>query len=235
MPDLGFSSELKALRPAFAVVGFACITMVVASVVFWPDMAESLVTRGANARHGESVVQRWFAVAAFPFFLVLFAALLGAAPLLDRKLRKVLSQDAPANSRNAVRVLGYLLAGVAVAMAMAMTISHFGLLSAFAGNNFPLEEAMAASLGLIVILLGIAFPLARPEDESLPPFLRRLLEAVGPGYRPAAILMVLIGVASITLAFVSAWTALVVASAGTITLILGVYTIALLRVRRHDA
>lgn len=232
MPDLGLSSELKALRPAFAVVGFACITMVVASVVFWPDMAESLVTRGANARHGESVVQRWFAVAAFPLFLLLFAALLGAAPSLDRKLRKVLSQDAPANSRNAVRVLGYLLAGVAVAM----TVSHFGLLSAFAGNNFPLEEAMAASLGLILILLGIAFPLARPEDESLPPFLKRLQEAVGPVYRPAAILMVLIGVASITLAFVSAWTALLVASAGTITLILGVYTIALLRMRRqHDA
>lgn len=230
MPNLGLSKELRLLRPALVVVALGCITMIVGSVVFWPQMAESLVTRAANDRHGESVIQRWFAVAAFPIFLLLFSVLLGAAPALDRKLRRLLSQKAQANTQNAVRVLGYLLAGVAVAM----TVSHFGLLSAFAGESFPLEKAMAASLGLILVLLGIAFPLARPEDETLPPFLQRFQNAIGSAYRPAALILVTIGVASITLAFVSAWIALLLASVGMTILFLGIITIGLSRMHHQS-
>jgi len=229
MPNLRLSPELRALRPAIIVVVVACVTMIVASVVYWPEMAESLVTRAANDRHGESVVQRWFAVGAFPLFLLVLSALLGATPALDRKLRTAISQKPAPNPKNGARVLGYLLSGVAIAM----TVSHFGLLSAFAGTRFPMNEAMAASLGLILVLFGNALPLARPEDVSLPPFLVRLQDAVGPIYRPAGRVLVLIGVAAIALAFVSAWAALLLATLGIIALIVGIYLIGLVRMRRQ--
>lgn len=227
MTDLGLAKDIRAMRPALVVVALACLTMVVASVYFWPQMAETLVTRAANDRHGDSVVQRWFAVAAFPLFLLLFSILLTATPALDRKLRRLFSPPNHIDSRNNARVLGFFLAGIAVAM----TISHFGLLSAFAGISFPLEKAMAASLGLILILLGIAFPLARPEDEALPSFLRRFQEAVGPVYRPAAIVLVLIGLASIALAFASAGTALLLACLCLVVLVLGMIVAGLVRMR----
>ena len=115
-----------------------------------------------------------------------------------------------------------------------MTVAHFGLLSAFAGESFPLEEAMAASLGLILVLLGIAFPLARPEDETLPPFLQRFQNAIGSAYRPAALILVIVGVASIALAFVSAWTALLLASVGMTILFLGIITIGLSRMHHQS-
>ncbi|ANP71828.1 hypothetical protein [Cryobacterium arcticum] len=227
MPNLRLSPDLKVLRPALVTVGVACVTMAVASVVFWPDMAESLVTRAANGRHGESVVQRWFAAGAFPIILLLLTALFAVTPELDRKLRRVIGQKSALNSANGVRVMGYLISGVAIAM----TVSHFGLVSAFAGTNFPMAESMAASLGLIVILLGNALPLSRSQDLSLPPYLQRLQDAVGPIYRPAARVLVLIGGATIALAFVSAWAALLLATLGTITLILGIYAVGLARMR----
>ena len=183
--------------PGLVVAVLAAAAMVIASVLAWPDMAESIVTREARGEHGASVVSRGVTAVALPIAFLLVAAVLTAAPALDRWLRARVRLPAQVNARGGVRVLNYALTGLAIFF----LVFHLGLLSLHTGGGFPLETAVPAAGGLLIVLLGIALPLARPEDTFGSAALERVRRVIGPAYRIAGFTLVALGLFTIAAAF----------------------------------
>jgi hypothetical protein len=119
------------------------------------------------------------------------------APALDRRLRSLVSLPGQVNARGGVRVLNYLLGGLAIFF----LVFHLGLLSRYTGAGFPFETAVPAAAGLVLVLLGVALPLARPDDTFGSATLERARRAVAPGFRIAGFALVIIGLLTIATAF----------------------------------
>lgn len=205
-----------------AVAAVALAAMAVASVLIWPEMAETLVTREAAGNHGRSEVSRGFTAVALPATLLLLMALFAVGPRLDEKHLGHLRLNAGRNPRNAARVLSYTLAGLAVVLLLV----HLGLLAMFAGRGYPMAEAVAAGVGLLLVLLGIALPLARPEGEFESAWLTRYRDAIGPQYRHGAYLLVGLGLAVMALAFVWPLVAMIVATVAVVVVFGGMAVVA---------
>lgn len=113
-------------------------------------MAQTLMTREAAGNHAQSVVSRGFTAVALPGTLLLVAALFVVGPRLDERYLGRLRLNAGRNLRNASRVLSAVLAGLTVVL----LLIHLGLLSMFTGRDYPIEEAVSAGVGLLLVLLG---------------------------------------------------------------------------------
>jgi hypothetical protein len=194
--------------PGLIAAGLAAAAMAVASIIAWPDMAESIVTREAGGNHGASVVSRGVTAIMPPVLWLLVAALLAFAPLLDQRLRSLVKLPAQVNARGGVRVLNYLLGGLAIFF----LVFHLGLLSLHTGAGFPIETAVPAAAGLVLVFLGVALPLARPDDTFGSATLERVRRAAAPAFRIAGFALVLLGLLTIATAFL--WPAAAAAAGG---------------------
>ncbi|MET0693005.1 MAG: hypothetical protein ABWX96_09210 [Propionibacteriaceae bacterium] len=226
--DIHTSSKSQTPWGGLAVAAAGVVAMVVASVLFWPDMAQTLVTREAAGNHGQSEVSRGFTAVAMPLTLVVLAALFAVGPRLDQKYLGRLRLNAGRNLRNASRVLSYVLAGLTVVL----LVIHLGLLSMFAGRDYPIEEAVAAGVGFLLVLLGIALPLARPEGDFQTPWLNRYRDALGSSYRRAAYLLIALGLVVMVFAFIAPVVSMVVAALAVLVVFGGTGLLAAIRASR---
>ena len=192
--------------PGLIVVTLAAAAMVVAGAVAWPEMAPTIVTREAGGNHGASVVSRGVTVIVPPVALLVVAALIAAAPELDRRLRTLSGLPGQVNPRGGIRVLSHLLGGLAVVF----LVLHLGLLSMHTGADFPMDRAVPAAAGLLLLLVGIALPLARPDDTYGSQSLERVRRTAAPGYRVAGFALAGLGLLTIVTAFVWPAAAIVV-------------------------
>lgn len=162
-----------------------------------------------------------------PATLTFLVALVGVAPALDEKLLGRLPFNRGRNPRNAVRVLNYVLPG----MTILLVVLHLGLLSMHTGQGFPLPEAMAAATGLILFLLGITLPLARPEGRYKHREFRKFTDSLGSTYRLGGFVMAAIGLAVMILALVVPTVAMIAATAGIVTTFGGMLALGAIRTR----
>lgn len=112
----------------FIIAGLAIITMIIWSILQWPAMTPTIVTREAADNHGTSTVSRLVTACAMPAALTALAVLLAFTPKIDARLLKGFGtfEKAMAKNRTAVpRVLGILLIGLSVLL----TVLHFTFVS----------------------------------------------------------------------------------------------------------
>lgn len=214
--------------PGAAVAVLAVAGMVAATVVAWPDMAGWIVTREAGGRHGESTVSREVSGVLLPLTLTLLVVLLSVAPRLDHLLvhKTPLGRDrSPERGR---RVLSWLLIGLSPVLA----VLHLGVLAMHTGTPFPLVPAMGVAIGLLLVALGTALPLAAPGGRFADPRIERFRAAQGPAYRYGGVAMVLLGIATAGTALLAPDGAVVVATVGVGAVFAGILITAALRARR---
>jgi hypothetical protein len=194
--------------PGLIAAVLAAAAMAAASIIAWPDMAESIVTREAGGNHGASVVSRGVTAIVPPIAWLAVAAVIAFAPVLDRRLRSLVNLPGQVNARGGVRVLDYLLGGLAIFF----LVFHLGLLSLHTGAGFPFETAVPAAAGLVLVFLGVALPLARPDDTFGSATLERARRAAAPAFRIAGFALVFLGLLTIATAVV--WPAVAAAAGG---------------------
>jgi hypothetical protein len=218
----------SAAWPGLVAAVLATAAMTIASIIAWPDMAETIVTREAGGNHGASVVSRGVTAIVPPIALLVVAAVLAFAPALDQRLRSLAKLPAEVNARGGVRVLNYLLAGLSIFF----VVFHLGLLSLHTGAGFPFETAVPAAAGLVLVFLGVALPLARPDDTFGAATLERARRAVAPAYRIAGFALVILGLLTIATAFL--WPA-AAAAAGAFSVVIAAVAggVGAARVRRQ--
>ncbi|MEU6075971.1 hypothetical protein [Micromonospora sp. NPDC047074] len=206
--------------PGAAVALGAVAAMVTTSIVAWPEMSAEIVTRAADGRHGESVSNRAVTAVALPLALLGLTALLSVVLRLDHELLHRTSLGRDRDPERARRVLSWTLSGVSVVL----LVLHVGLVSLHTGDEFPLEQAVAGAVGVLLACLGAALPLAAPGGR-FDGRLEHFRAALGPAYRLAAFVLVVGGVATIAAATISAGAALVAAAsavAGAFLVVIGV-------------
>jgi hypothetical protein len=192
--------------PGAAIALGAVAAMVTTSIVAWPEMSAEIVTRAADGRHGESVSSRGVTAVALPLALLGLTALLSVVPRLDHELlrRTPLGQDH--DPERARRVFSWTLIGLSVVL----LVLHVGLVSQHTGDAFPLEQAVAGAVGVLLVCLGVALPLAAPGGR-FDGRVERFRAALGPAYRVAGIVLVVGGVATVMAAVVSSQAAMATA------------------------
>jgi hypothetical protein len=177
--------------PGAAVALAAVAIMAVTTVVAWPDMAAEVVTREAGGRHGESVASRGVTAVAMPSVLLGLTVLFSVVQRADHELLKRTPYGLDRSPERARRVLSWTLMGLSVVL----VALHFGLLSLHTGDEYPFEKAVAASVGLLIVCLGVAVPLAAPGGRYTGR-LEAFRAAQGRLYRRAGIALVLAGSAT---------------------------------------
>ncbi|MEU4360453.1 hypothetical protein [Promicromonospora sp. NPDC023987] len=192
--------------PGAAVALAAAAVMVVASVVAWPEMAVEIVTREANGRHGESVAHRGVTAVAAPSALLGLTVLFSVGLRADHELLKRTPAVLDRSPERVRKVLSWTLMGLSVVV----VVLHLGLLSLHTGDAYPLENAMAAAGGLLLVCLGVAAPLFAPGG-SYTGGLERFRAAQGRLYRDAGIALVLAGIATAVAAAFDPWVAMGIA------------------------
>jgi len=211
--------------PGAGLAIIAVVVMVVATVVAWPDMAEQIVTREANGRHGTSVVSREVSATLLPLTLVLLVVLLSIAPRLDYLLLRSTPMGKDRSPERARRVFSWTLAGLSVVL----TVLHLGVLSMHTGAQFPLEKAMGVACGVLLVAIGIALPMAAPGGRFRTARVEQFRAAQGPAYRYGGGAMVAVGIATSATALVSPTVAVTVATVGIFVVLAGVLGTAVLR------
>lgn len=196
--------------PGVVVTVVGLVVMVTASVVAWPDMAVEIVTREAAGRHGESVVRREVSAVVPPLALAGLAVLFALGPGLEQRfahLSPLLQDGSPERQR---RVLGWTIAGLSIVL----TVLHLGILALHTAEPFPLEQAVGAAAGLVLVLIGVVLPLAAPGGRFPDGPAEASRAAQGPAYRIAGPLLALAGLATAVLALLGSGWAVVVAVGG---------------------
>ena len=204
--------------PGAAVALAAVAIMVVSSVVAWPEMAVEIVTREADGRHGESVVSRGGTAVAAPGALLGLTVLFSVVLRADHELLRRTPMGLDRSPERARRVFSWTLMGLSVVL----VVFHLGLLSLHTGDAYPLENAMAAAGGLLLVCLGVAAPLFAPGG-SYTGGLERFRAAQGRLYRGAGVVLVLAGIATAVAAAFDPWVAMGIAvvSVGAVFLVVG--------------
>ena len=213
--------------PGAAVALAAVVIMVVASVVAWPDMAAEVVTREAAGNHGESVATRGVTAVALPCVLLGLTALLSVILRADHELLRRTPVGIDRSPARARRVFSWTLTG----LSGVLVLLHLGLLSLHTGDAYPLDEAVAAAVGILLVCLGVAAPLFAPGGR----FTGRLESfraAQGRLYRRAGIVLVLAGVATAVAAVLDPWVAMGIAVGSVAVVFLVVGVMALRSARR---
>lgn len=192
------------------IAGVAITFMVVWSVVHWPEMAPAIVTREAAGNHGASVVPRGVTAVVLPVALLVLTVLLMVVPTRDAKLTARISPTVQQRGRGAVRILGALLVGLSIFFG----VFHVGLIGMYTGADLPIEQVVGAAAGVLLMILGVYLPLARPDTTYESPRLEAFRAALGPAYRIGGFAMVALGLATIVVAIVRPALGVFVASAG---------------------
>jgi hypothetical protein len=224
------SISLKNIVPirGLVVAALAVVVMVTASTVAWPTMAESIVTREAGGNHGASVIPRPVGAVGLPIALILVAAMLAVTPAIDQKMLGRLSINRQRNTRNSVRVISYALAGIAILL----TILHLGLIAAFSGQTFPIEHAMTAAIGFVLILIGVSLPLARPRGTFESTAASNFRDNLARTYRGGAVALIGLGALCVILSFVAPPAAMVITCLGILIIFSAMAAVALTRKQR---
>lgn len=187
-----------------ALVALAAVAiMVVTSVVAWPEMAVEIVTREADGRHGESVAHRGVTAAAMPAALLGITVLLSVVLRADHELLRRTPLGLERSPERARRVFSWTLMGLSVVL----VALHLGLLSLHTGDAYPLENAVAAAAGLLLVCLGVAAPLFAPGGRHTGR-VEQFRAAQGGLYRGAGIFLVVAGVATAVAAAFDPWVAM---------------------------
>lgn len=216
---------------SIAVAGLAIVGMIVWSIVQWPAMEPSIVTREAGGNHGTSTVPRLVTACAMPVTLVLLTVFFWFAPRIDGRFLKLLGDPGTARMQDktaAPRVLGLLLSGLSVLFATL----HVVLVSLHTAEPLPIESLIATAVGTVLILLGIALPLVQPQavTESETEALFRATQRRA--YRRAVpLIMLAIGVVTIIAAWLAPTVAMPIAIGGVLLVFIGGGAIALIRSR----
>lgn len=204
--------------PGAAVALAAVAIMAVASVVVWPDMAAEIVTREADGRHGESAASRGVTAVAMPSILLALTILFSVILRADHELLGRTPLGLDRSPERARRMFGWTLMGLSVVL----VVLHLGLLSLHTGARYPLEEAVAAAVGLLMVCLGVAAPLFAPGGRYSGG-LEQFRAGQGPLYRGAGIALVLAGTGTAVVAVLAPWLAMGIAvvSVGAVFLVVG--------------
>lgn len=203
---------------SFVIAGVAVVAMVIWSIVQWPAMEPSIVTREAAGNHGTSTVPRAVTACAMPMVLTLLTALLAFAPRIDGRFLKLLGDPGTANMRNraaAPRVLGIVLIGLSVLL----TTLHVVFVSLHTHAQLPILSLTSTAIGVFLILLGIALQWVSPQAVTGSEVEARLRIAQRRAYRRVApIIMSAAGVATIIAAWLAPAAAMPIAIGGVILL-----------------
>ena len=158
----------------------AIVFMAVWSIVHWSQMAPSIVTRQAAGNHGASRVSREVTAVAAPAALLLLTALSAAAPALQARLDKRLFSASGTPGRGSARVLGAALVGLSI---LSSTL-HVAFVGMHTGADLPVEKLVGVAVGVMLTILGVYLPLARPDGA----FTRRRSwwRSSGPGSRSSS-------------------------------------------------
>ncbi len=216
---------------SFVIAGLAIVGMVVWSIMQWPAMEPSIVTREAAGNHGMSTVPRLVTACAMPVTLAVLAVLFGFAPRIDGRFLKLLGDPGTARMQDkttAPRVLGLLLIGLSALFATV----HVVLVSLHTAESLPIESLIATAVGAVLILLGIALPLIQPQAVTESETEARFRATQRRAYRRAVPLIMLgIGVVTIVAAWLAPAVAMLIAIGGVLLVFVGGGAFALIRSR----
>lgn len=214
---------------ALVMAGLAITFMLVWSIVNWPEMAPAIMTREAAGNHGASVVPRGVTAVAMPVALLVLTVLLMAAPVWDAKLQARISSAAQQRGRGAVRVLGAVLVGLSIFLGA----FHVALVGMYTGADLPVEQIGGAAAGVLLTILGVHLPLARPDTAGADPTLETFRASLGPTYRAGGFAMVGLGLVTIALAVVRPALGLYVTPAGVAIIFTAMVVTAVVRTARR--
>ncbi|MGP5220765.1 hypothetical protein [Arthrobacter rhombi] len=192
--------------------------MIIWSIVQWPAMEPSIVTREAAGNHGTSTVPRAFTACAMPTTLAVLTVLLAFAPRIDGCFLKLLGDFGTANPRDraaAPRVLGIVLIGFSVLL----TTLHVVFVSLHTQSQLPILSLTSTAIGLFLFLLGVALPQLSPQAVTGSEAEARLRIAQRRTYpRIAPIVMFTTGASTILAAWFGPVAAMPIAVGGVILL-----------------
>ena len=216
-------------RAVLVVAALSVIAMLVWSAVQWPDMAAEIVTRESDARHGTSRVTREVTAIAMPLALLGMTALLAVTPTLDAKLMAGVRRTSDAGRRASARVLGAFVVGLSVLF----PALHVAFVALQTGSEPPVTEIVGSAVGVLLVVLGISLPLARPDGETLGDGEERFRAALGPLYRIGGFALSAVGVGVLVASLLVPAIAVVVAAGGVALVFVGIGVTAALRARRR--
>lgn len=202
----------------------AIVFMAVWSIVHWSQMAPSIVTRQAAGNHGASRVSREVTAVAAPAALLLLTALSAAAPALQARLDKRLFSASGTPGRGSARALGAALVGLSI---LSSTL-HVAFVGMHTGADLPVEKLVGVAVGVMLTILGVYLPLARPDGAFASRRMEAFRAAQGPAYRVAGFAMAALGAATIVIALLWPWLTIVVAPAGVLVICAGIFVKALI-------
>lgn len=218
--------DLRLPMGALIFAGLAVVFMAIWSVALWPDMTPAIVTREAGGNHGQSVVSREVTAVAMPAVLAVLAVLLAATPTMDAKLmRAMIAMPQQDRGRGSPRVLGALLVGLSIVL----SALHVGLVSMHTGSELPIEQIVPVSVGVLLTILGIYLPLARPSTTHSHERFEAFRAAQGPAYRIGGFVLVLVGLATTVSALLLPWLSIVIAVGGIVAIFGSVIVFSLIR------
>lgn len=215
-------------RVSIAIAGLVIVGMVGWSIVQWPVMEPSIITREAAGNHGTSVVPRLVTACAMPVTFALLTVFFWFAPRIDGRFLELLGAPGGTRTPNrdaSPRVLGLLLIGLSVLLATL----HVALISLHTPEQLPIGSLIPAAVGAMLVLLGIALRLIEPQAVTGMQVEARFILAQRRAYRRAAPLMVMLGVMTIIAAWLAPPAALPIAVGGVLVVFIGVGAFALVR------
>ncbi|CAH0228696.1 hypothetical protein PlfCFBP13513_17520 [Plantibacter flavus] len=215
-------------RAVFVIAAIAVVGMLAWSIVRWPDMAAQIVTRESDGRHGTSVVNREVTAVAMPIVLVVMTVLLAVAPTLDAKLMAGIRRTSASGRRASARVLGAFVIGLCVLF----PALHVVFVSLQTGEDLAVTSIVGAAAGVLLVILGVYLPLARPDGETFSAVEESFRAALGPASRLGGVALILVGVAVFVAALAVPAAAVFVASGGVVLVFGGIAVSAVLRMRR---
>lgn len=218
--------DLRLPVGALIIAGLTMVFMVIWSVAQWPDMTPTIVTREAGGNHGQSTVPRVVTAAAMPTLLAVLAVLLAVAPTLDAKLmRWVITTPQQDRGRGSPRVLGASLVGLSILL----SALHVGLVGMHTASGLPIEQIVPVAAGVLLTILGIYLPLARPSTTHSNQRFEAFRAAQGPAYRIGGYVLVLVGLATIVSGLLLPWLSIVIAVGGVTAIFGSIIAVSLIR------
>jgi hypothetical protein len=164
-----------------------------------------------------------------PVVLLVLSVLLAAAPKLDTMLMgRILSTPQQDSGRGRARVLGALLVGLGILLGA----SHVALVSMYTGTPFPIDRIVPVAAGVVLTILGIYLPLARPSTTHRSERMETFRAAQGPAYRIGGFALVLVGLGTIVTGLLLPWLSIFIACGGVFIIFASIAIVSLIRTLR---
>lgn len=216
---------------AYAVAGLTIASMIIWSIVQWPAMEPNVVTREAAGNHGTSSVPRLISAGVMPVALIFLTIFMGFAPKVDVRYLKLLGDPGtagPSNRKASPRVLALIL----IAMSVLLATLHVVIVSLHTPGELPIISLVASAVGVLLLLLGFAFPMITPRPVTGYELEHRLRDTQRRAYRTIApVAMVVTAIATIVAAWLAPSVALPIGIGGIVLMFAGIAIAAVLRAR----